>query len=137
MNSLTTVRRIAWGVLRRKRLSLMVFALSAAAFHALVAISFPGDRRHGGRAKRGTHLPSGLRSLLKIAPNLQAGFGLLDYMAFSWMHPVFLGLGAAFVVARATDALAGGRWRGGDRCIMCGPNHCATPSLSWARCWRC
>ncbi|MCA9981086.1 MAG: ABC transporter permease, partial [Anaerolineales bacterium] len=51
--------------------------------------------------------PDGLRQLLKIAPNLQAGFGLADYLAFTWLHPVFLGLGAALVVGRAADALAG------------------------------
>ena len=121
MNSLTTLRRIAWGVLRRKRLSLMVFALAAAAFHALVAISFPAIGGMQAVQSVVRTFPPGLRSLLKIAPNLQAGFGLSDYMAFSWMHPVFLGLGAAFVVARASDALAGEIERGSIYLVLSRP----------------
>jgi ABC-2 type transport system permease protein len=118
---LITVRRIAWGVLWRKRLSLVVFALSAAAFHALVAISFPAIGGMEAVQSVVRTFPAGLRSLLKIAPNLQAGFGLLDYMAFSWMHPVFLGLGSAFAVTRATEALAGEIERGSIYLVLSRP----------------
>lgn len=104
--------RIAWQTLRRRRASLLAFAGGAAFFQALVAVSFPAI---GGMetvtSVIGT-FPEGLRALLKLAPNLQAGFGLGDYLAFTWFHPVFLGLGAAFVVGRAADALAGEIERG-------------------------
>lgn len=105
--------RIAMQTLRRRRSSLAAFAGGAAFFQALTAASFPAI---GGletvTSVIGT-FPDGLRALLKLAPNLQAGFGVVDYLAFSWFHPVFLGLGSAFVVGRAADALAGEVERGG------------------------
>ena len=107
MNNLLAVWQIAGATLRRKRSGLLIFALAAAGFHALVATSFPAI---GGAAVVSSVVqtfPPGLRTLLKLAPNLQAGFGLQDYLAFSWFHPVFLGLGSAFVVGRASDALTG------------------------------
>jgi ABC-type transport system involved in multi-copper enzyme maturation permease subunit len=99
---------IGWATLRRKRVSLAAFAGAAAFFHWLVAVSFPAIGGLETVNSVVTTFPDGLRQLLKLAPNLQAGFGFLDYLAFSWFHPVFLGLGAAFVVSRATDALAKG-----------------------------
>jgi ABC-type transport system involved in multi-copper enzyme maturation permease subunit len=105
--------RITRSTLRRKRGSLLAFAGGAAFFQALVAVSFPAIG--GMEAVTGViqTFPEGLRNLLKLAPNLQAGFGLVDYLAFTWLHPVFLGLGAAFVVSRASDGLAGEVERGG------------------------
>jgi ABC-type transport system involved in multi-copper enzyme maturation permease subunit len=97
---------IALSMFRRRRGSLLAFAGGAAFFQALVAVSFPAI---GGietvTSVIGT-FPDGLRALLKLAPNLQAGFGAQDYLAFTWFHPVFLGLGSAFVVGRAAGGLA-------------------------------
>ena len=98
---------IGWATLRRKRVSLAAFAGAAGFFQWLVAASFPAVGGLDTINSVVSTFPDGLRQLLKLAPNLQAGFGLLDYLAFSWFHPLFLGLGAAFVVSRATDALAG------------------------------
>jgi ABC-2 type transport system permease protein len=106
------IARIFASTLRSKRTSLLAFALGMAFFHALIAVSFPAI---GGLAAVNSVVqtfPDGLRTLLRIAPNLQAGFGVRDYLALSWFHPVFLGLGAAFVVNRAADALAQGIERG-------------------------
>jgi len=44
-----------------------------------------------------------------------------DYLAFTWMHPLFIGLGAAFVVSRATDALAGEIERGSIYLVLSRP----------------
>lgn len=93
--------------LRNKRISLLAFALAAGFFHWLVAASFPAIGGIATVQSTVQTFPPGLRTLLKLAPNLQAGFGVQDYLAFSWFHPLFLGLGSAFVVTRATDALAG------------------------------
>jgi ABC-type transport system involved in multi-copper enzyme maturation permease subunit len=118
---LSAAWRIAWFTLRRKRVSLAAFAVGAAAFHALLAVSFPAIGGMEAVQSVVRTFPPGLRALLKIAPNLQAGFGVQDYMAFSWMHPVLLGLGAAFVVGRATDALAGGIESGAAYLILSRP----------------
>jgi len=103
----STVWRIALATFWRRRISLVAFALAAGFFHWLVAASFPAIGGTAAVESVVQTFPTELRTLLRIAPNLQAGFGLRDYLAFSWFHPVFLGLGAAFVVVRATDALAG------------------------------
>lgn len=93
--------------LRRNLISLLIFGFGIGFFHWLVVVSFPAI---GGldavQSVVGT-FPPGLRSLLRIAPNLQAGFNLANYLALSWFHPLYLGLGSAFVVQRATDAIAG------------------------------
>jgi ABC-type transport system involved in multi-copper enzyme maturation permease subunit len=107
MRDLATAALVLRGTLRRKGLSLLWFALGAGAFHWLVAASFPAIGGEQAVTSVIRTFPEGLRSLLKLAPNLQAGFGVQDYLAFTWMHPLFIGLGAAFVVSRATDALAG------------------------------
>lgn len=93
--------------MRSKRISLVAFALAAGFFHWLVAVSFPAIGGIATVQRAVQTFPPGLRTLLKLAPNLQAGFGIQDYLAFSWFHPIFLGLGSAFVVIRATAALAG------------------------------
>ena len=112
MHDLGNVALIFASTLRRKRWSLLWFALSVAAFHWLVAVSFPAIGGMEAVTSVVRTFPEGLRTLLKLAPNLQAGFGVQDYLAFTWMHPLFIGLGAAFVVARATDALTGEIERG-------------------------
>lgn len=104
---------IARSTFRRKSGSLLAFAIGAAFFQALVAVSFPAIGGMETVTSVVQTFPEGLRNLLKLAPNLQAGFGLVDYLAFTWLHPVFLGLGAAFVVSRASDGLAGEIERGG------------------------
>ena len=96
---------IARGTLQRRRHSLFWFALGAGAFHWLVAVSFPAIGGADAVTSVIRTFPEGLRTLLKLAPNLQAGFGVQDYLAFTWMHPLFIGLGAAFVVSRARDGL--------------------------------
>ena len=106
-HDLGDVALILWGTLRRKRFSLFWFALAAGSFHWLVAVSFPAIGGTEAVTSVVRTFPTGLRSLLKLAPNVQAGFGVQDYLAFTWMHPLFIGLGAAFVVSRATDGLAG------------------------------
>jgi ABC-2 type transport system permease protein len=107
MQELSDVWLIFQGTLRRKRGSLFWFALSVAAFHWLVAVSFPALGGVEAVTSVVRTFPDGLRSLLKLAPNLQAGFGVQDYLAFTWIHPLFIGLGAAFVVSRASDGLTG------------------------------
>ncbi len=112
---------ICVATLRRKRWSLWWFALSVAAFHWLVAVSFPAIGGMEAVTSVVRTFPAELRTLLKLAPNLQAGFGVQDYLAFTWMHPLFIGLGAAFVVARATDALAGEIERGAIHLVLSRP----------------
>ena len=107
MTNLTMVWLVAAATARRRRMSLLAFAAAAAGFHGLVAASFPAIGGMAAVESVVTTFPAGLRTLLRLAPGLQAGFGLRDYLAFSWFHPVFLGLGTALVVARAADALAG------------------------------
>jgi ABC-2 type transport system permease protein len=121
MHDLGDVALIFRGTLRRKRLSLLSFALAAGAFHWLVAASFPAIGGTAAVTSVVRTFPAGLRSLLKLAPNLQAGFGVQDYLAFTWMHPLFIGLGAAFVVSRATDGLAGEIERGSIYLLLSRP----------------
>lgn len=112
MGSWRIVWQVAFSTFRRRFGSLLAFSIGAAFFQALVAVSFPAIGGMETVTSVVQTFPEGLRNLLKLAPNLQAGFGLQDYLAFSWIHPVFLGLGAAFVVSRAADALAGEIERG-------------------------
>ncbi len=107
MSNWTAVWLIARSTLRRTAVSLAAFAGGAAFFQALVAVSFPAIGGMETVTSVVQTFPEGLRTLLKLAPNLQAGFALADYLAFSWIHPVFIGLGAAFVVSRAAEGLAG------------------------------
>jgi ABC-2 type transport system permease protein len=112
---------IFWSTLRRKRFSLLWFALGAGAFHWLVAVSFPAVGGTEAVTSVVRTFPPGLRALLKLAPNVQAGFGVQDYLAFTWLHPLFIGLGAAFVVSRATEALAGEVERGSICLVLSRP----------------
>jgi len=113
VSGLTVAGRIAVSTLRAKSVSMLAFAGTAAFFHALIVVSFPAIGGMPAVESVVQVLPGGLRNLLRIAPNLQAGFSLRDYLAFSWFHPLFLGMGAAFVVQRATDAIAGEVEKGG------------------------
>lgn len=99
--------RIFWFTLQRNWLSSLIFGFGVGFFHWLVVVSFPAVGGLDAVQSVVQTFPDGLRTLLRIAPNLQAGFGLVEYLALSWFHPVFLGLGSAFVVQRATDAIAG------------------------------
>lgn len=121
MRSLGDAGLIFWSTLRRKRLSLFWFALSAGAFHWLVAVSFPAIGGTDAVTSVVRTFPDGLRALLKLAPNLQAGFGAQDYLAFTWIHPLFIGLGAAFVVGRATDGLTAEIERGSIYLVLSRP----------------
>ncbi|MCO5213530.1 MAG: ABC transporter permease [Caldilinea sp.] len=121
MPSLGDIALIFWGTLRRKRLSLFWFALSAGAFHWLVAVSFPAIGGTEAVTSVVRTFPDGLRTLLKLAPNLQAGFGVQDYLAFTWIHPLFIGLGAAFVVSRATGGLTAEIERGSIYLVLSRP----------------
>lgn len=62
-----------------------------------------------------------LRRALKIIPSLQGGFGPREYVALGFYHPIYLGLGAAYAVSRAADALAGGIERGTVLLILTRP----------------
>ncbi len=112
---------LALATLRRKRGSLLAFAAAMFGFMLVTAAAFPAIG--GAEAVSGVigTFPPQLRRLLRIAPNLQAGFGLRDYMALSFFHPVYLGLGAAFVVGRATDALTGEVERGSIYLLLSRP----------------
>ncbi|MBA3943577.1 MAG: ABC transporter permease subunit [Herpetosiphonaceae bacterium] len=107
INEIPMVLTIACATLRRKWISLVTFAVGACLFQYLLITTYPAI---GGAAAVNSvvrTIPPALRRLLKIAPNLQASFDIRDYIALGFFHPVFLGLGSAFVVARAADALAG------------------------------
>jgi len=121
MTNVRAVALLAIATLRRKRGSLLAFAAAMFGFLFVTAAAFPAIG--GAAAVTGVieTFPPELRRLLRIAPNLQAGFGLRDYMALSFFHPVFLGLGAAFVVGRATDALAGEVERGSIYLLLSRP----------------
>jgi ABC-2 type transport system permease protein len=121
MHNLGDMALIFRSTLRRKRSSLFWFALAAAVFHWLVAVSFPAIGGTQAVTSVVRTFPEGLRSLLKLAPNLQAGFGAQDYLAFTWMHPLFIGLGSAFVVSRATAAMPAAIERGSIYLVLSRP----------------
>ena len=106
MHNLAAVWAITLATLQRRYWSLVTFAGIAAAFQFIVAASFPAIGGMEAVQSVIETFPPGLRQLLKLAPNLQAGFGLVDYLAFTWIHPFFLAVGTGFVVSRAADALA-------------------------------
>jgi ABC-type transport system involved in multi-copper enzyme maturation permease subunit len=106
MRDLRAAWQITWSTLQRRRGSLLTFTGIAAAFHFITAVSLP---LVGGMDSVKSMLQSyspGLRQLLKISPTL-AEYSLQDHFAFTWLHPFFIGLCAAFVVGRSADALAG------------------------------
>ena len=103
---------IARATLRQKRGSLIAFAIATGLFTYIVVASYPAIGGMAAVESVVETFPPGLRRLLRIAPGLQAGFGFINYLALGFFHPVFLGFGSAFVVGRATDALAGQIERG-------------------------
>jgi len=98
--------------LARGRISLLAFASGMALFEFVTAVTFPSIGGTGTARTVFESLGPDMQRLLKLAPNLQAGFGPRNYLAFGYFHPVFLGLGSAFVVSRASDAIAGDIERG-------------------------
>ncbi|GAC1637421.1 MAG: hypothetical protein NVS4B8_02230 [Herpetosiphon sp.] len=115
------IAQIATMTLYRKRSSLIAFAAGSFLFHLIVVVSFPAIGGADAVQQVVSTFPVGLRRLLKIAPNLQAGFGLRDYLALSFYHPVFLGLGSAVVVGHAADGLAGEIERGSVYLLLSRP----------------
>jgi ABC-2 type transport system permease protein len=107
--------------LRRSWLSTLAFAGALALFQATLIW---GYQFIGGAATVqsvvGTLSPE-LRRALKIMPSLQGGFGPREYVALGLYHPIYLGLGAAYAVSRAADALAGGVERGTVLLILARP----------------
>ncbi len=96
----------------RGQISILAFAAGMALFEFVTAVTFPSIGGTGTARTVFESLGPDMQRLLKLAPNLQAGFGPRNYLAFGYFHPVFLGLGSAFVVSRASDAVAGDIERG-------------------------
>jgi ABC-type transport system involved in multi-copper enzyme maturation permease subunit len=106
MGELRAVWLITWSTFQRRRGSLLTFAGVAAAFHFITAVSL---QLVGGMDSVKSTLEGyspGIRQLLKISPSL-TGYTVQDHFAFTWLHPFFIGLCAAFVVSRSAEALAG------------------------------
>jgi len=106
MAEVRAVWLIAWSTLQRRRGSLLTFAGVAAAFHFITAVSL---QLVGGMDSVKSTLEGyspGIRQLLKISPTLTE-YSVQDHFAFTWLHPFFIGLCAAFVVSRCAEALAG------------------------------
>ncbi len=91
---------------------MLSFAAGMALFEFITAVTFPSIGGTGTVRTVFESLGPDMQRLLKIAPNLQVGFSPRNYLAFGYFHPVFLGLGSAFVVSRASDAVAGDIERG-------------------------
>jgi ABC-type transport system involved in multi-copper enzyme maturation permease subunit len=107
VNNFRAAWQITWSTLQRRRGSLLTFAAIAAIFQFITAVSL--DLVGGMESVEGTlkSYSPGLRQLLKVSPALQADYSLQDHFAFTWLHPFFIGLCAAFVVGRSAEALAG------------------------------
>jgi len=101
-----TAWQITWSTLQQRRGSLLTYAAIAAAFHFITAVALPSV---GGMESVETAIKSyspAIQQLLKISPTLTE-YSLADHFAFTWLHPFFIGLCAAFVVGRSAEALAG------------------------------
>lgn len=106
MRNFRAAWQITWSTLQRRRGSLLTFAGVAAMFHFITAVSLS---LVGGMDSVKSTLQSyspGIRQLLKISPTLSE-YSVHDHFAFTWLHPFFIGLCAAFVVSRSAEALAG------------------------------
>lgn len=121
MADLRAALTLALATLVRKRGALLAFAVGIGLFQYIVTASYPAIGGAAAVESVVRTFPPGLRRLLKIAPNLQAGFGLRDYLALGFFHPVFLGFGSAFVVSRAADGLAGAIERGAIYLLLSRP----------------
>ena len=107
MRDLRAAWQITWSTLQQRRGSLLTFTGIAAMFHFITAVGLP---MVGGMETVESMLKSyspSIRQLLKISPALEAEYSLQDHFAFTWLHPFFIGLCAAFVVGRSADSLAG------------------------------
>ncbi|HEX2912943.1 MAG TPA: ABC transporter permease subunit [Chloroflexia bacterium] len=98
--------------LSRGKISLLAFASGMFLFEFITAIAYPALGGSTNVRQVFETLGPDMQRLLKLAPNLQVGFGPANYLAFGYFHPVFLGLGSAFAVSRASDAVAGDIERG-------------------------
>lgn len=106
MADLSAAWQITWATLQRRRGALVTYAGIAAAFHFITAVALPSV---GGMESVESTIKSyspTIQQLLKISPAL-TDYGLQDHFAFTWLHPFFIGLCAAFVVGRSAEALAG------------------------------
>lgn len=121
MSSLQAVITLALSTLYRKRGVLLALGVGVGLFQYIVTASYPAIGGAAAVESVVRTFPPGLRRLLKLAPNLQAGFGLRDYLALGFFHPVFLGFGSAFVVGRAADGLAGAIERGAIYLLLSRP----------------
>lgn len=121
MTSLRALLTLTAAALFRKRGVLLAFVVGIGMFQYIVTASYPAIGGAAAVENVVRTFPPGLRRLLKIAPNLQAGFGLRDYLALGFFHPVFLGFGSAFVVGRAADGLAGAIERGAIYLLLSRP----------------
>ena len=98
--------------LRRGRVSTLAFGAGMFLFQFITVITYPAIGGEANTRAVFEALGPEMQRLLKLVPNLQAGFGPANYLAFGYFHPVFLGLGSAYVVSRASDAVAGDIERG-------------------------
>jgi ABC-type transport system involved in multi-copper enzyme maturation permease subunit len=106
MAELSAVWQITFSTLQRRRASMLTYAAIAGTFHLITAVALPSV---GGMESVETTIKSyspAIQQLLKISPALSE-YSLQDHFAFTWLHPFFIGLCAAFVVGRCAEALAG------------------------------
>jgi ABC-type transport system involved in multi-copper enzyme maturation permease subunit len=120
MAELRAAWQITWSTLQRRRASLLTYAGIAAAFHFITAVALPSV---GGMESVETTIKSyspTIQQLLKISP-AASEYSLQDHFAFTWLHPFFIGLCAAFVVGRSAEALAGDIESGSIYLVLCRP----------------
>jgi len=129
-------RRPPWLVifsktLKRGRISLLAFTGGMFLFEFITVITYPSIGGTGTVRNIFETLGPDMQRLLKLVPNLQVGFGPRNYLAFGYFHPVFLGLGSAFAVSRASDAIAGEIERGTILFLLSRP--VARAALLWGK----
>ncbi len=98
--------------LARGWVAVLAFAGGMFLFEFITVVTYPSIGGTGTVRNIFETLGPDMQRLLKLVPNLQVGFGPRNYLAFGYFHPVFLGLGSAFAVSRASDAIAGDVERG-------------------------
>jgi ABC-2 type transport system permease protein len=96
----------------RSRVATLGFAAGMFAFEFITVVTYQSIGGTQNIQQIFEALGPDMQRLLKLAPNLQVGFGPANYLAFAYFHPVFLGIGSAYVVSRASDAIAGDIERG-------------------------
>jgi ABC-type transport system involved in multi-copper enzyme maturation permease subunit len=120
MTELSAAWQITWSTLQQRRASLLTYAGIAAAFHFITAVALPSV---GGMESVETTIKSyspAIQQLLKISPTVSE-YSLQDHFSFTWLHPFFIGLCAAFVVGRSAEALAGDIESGAVYLVLCRP----------------